>query len=76
MEKMKSYHWPSNIRELENLIEREVLLTRDDTINTMALPTMPAQAVFHVAENGVIQTMSENERAHILSALKKCNGKI
>lgn len=76
MEKMKSYHWPGNIRELENLIEREVLLTRDDTINTMALPTMPVQTVFHVAENGVIQTMSENERAHILSALKKCNGKI
>ncbi len=76
MEKMKSYHWPGNIRELENLIEREVLLTRDDTINTMALPTMPVQTVFHVAENGVIQTMSENERAHILSALKKCKGKI
>ncbi len=32
MEKLLSYHWPGNIRELRNVIERAVLLGKDDTI--------------------------------------------
>ncbi|HOV33964.1 MAG TPA: sigma-54 dependent transcriptional regulator, partial [Candidatus Hydrogenedens sp.] len=32
MEKLFSYHWPGNIRELRNVIERAVLLGKDDTI--------------------------------------------
>ncbi len=29
---LQSYHWPGNIRELQNIIERAVLLTEDETI--------------------------------------------
>lgn len=76
LENMKQYHWPGNIRELENLIERNVLLTRDDMINSMVLPTQLEQpTTVALAETGVI-TMSDGERAHIMAALKKCNGKI
>lgn len=32
MEKLLSYHWPGNIRELRNVIERAVLLGKDDII--------------------------------------------
>ena len=76
LENMKRYHWPGNIRELENLIERNVLLTRDDMINSMLLPSLLEQPAAnpHVGTNAV--TMREGERAHILAALKKCNGKI
>lgn len=76
LENMKRYHWPGNIRELENLIERNVLLTRDDMINSMLLPSLLEQPAANppVGTNAV--TMSEGERAHILAALKKCNGKI
>lgn len=73
---MKTYHWPGNIRELENLIERNVLLTKEDIITKMVLPTQLEQyAAFKPVETG-ITTMRDSERAHILSALKKCNGKI
>jgi DNA-binding NtrC family response regulator len=76
LENMKLYHWPGNIRELENLIERNVLLTHDDMINNMVLPTQLEQPGATVALEDRVTTMVEGERAHILAALKKCNGKI
>ncbi|WP_295793892.1 sigma 54-interacting transcriptional regulator [Mucilaginibacter sp.] len=76
LESMKRYHWPGNIRELENLIERNVLLTRDDMINSMVLPTQLEQSAAAMTAETVVTTMVEGERAHILAALKKCNGKI
>ena len=77
LENMKSYHWPGNIRELENLIERNVLLTRDDMISNMALPTQLKQpALPSPPLQQAVTTMRDGERAHILAALKKCNGKI
>ncbi|MBI5180994.1 MAG: hypothetical protein HZA05_06290 [Nitrospirae bacterium] len=33
-----SYHWPGNIRELKNVIERAMILAEDDTIPLDALP--------------------------------------
>ena len=32
LELLQSYHWPGNIRELENIIERSVVLTESDTL--------------------------------------------
>ncbi|MDP9076146.1 MAG: sigma 54-interacting response regulator [Bacteroidota bacterium] len=76
LENMKNYHWPGNIRELENLIERNVLLTRDDMINSMLLPTQLEQPATAAQQDEVVTSMSDGERAHIMAALKKCNGKI
>lgn len=75
LESMKTYYWPGNIRELENMIERSVLLTRDNIITHMALPSHPDQPV-KVHPEARVTTMIEGERAHILAALKQCNGKI
>ncbi len=38
VELLSRYHWPGNIRELINVLERAVLLCRDDTIDTLDLP--------------------------------------
>lgn len=77
MEHLKNYNWPGNIRELENLIERNVLLAREETIENIVLPTMSQHLQYvPVMAEADIKTMSENEREHIMAALKKCNGKI
>lgn len=76
LDQMKAYHWPGNIRELENLIERNVLLSKDNSIQNIAFPSqIDRGTVFPVAAPEV-SSMFDNEKAHILAALKKCKGKI
>jgi Nif-specific regulatory protein len=41
IKRMRSYDWPGNIRELSNIIERAVVLTRGDTIVADDLLLLP-----------------------------------
>jgi len=70
-----AYHWPGNIRELENLIERGMLLTRGDVIHDLQLPEAVSYGGFPEMSDA-FQTIEANEREHIKRALKKCNGKV
>jgi two-component system NtrC family response regulator len=38
LKKLETYHWPGNIRELKNVIERCVILTDNDILTTGLLP--------------------------------------
>ncbi len=38
-DQMLNYHWRGNVRELQNVIERAVLLSRDSAIETLNIPT-------------------------------------
>jgi DNA-binding NtrC family response regulator len=71
--KLASYNWPGNIRELENLIERSMLLTATQMIEEVHLPENKSEITQFESRT---KTMEENERDHILAVLKKCNGKI
>lgn len=75
LKNLLSYSWPGNIRELENLIERSVLLTKGTTIDELPLPrnVLPDSIAENVWQE---RTIEENERAHIIAALNKCNGRI
>ena len=75
MQALVAYEWPGNIRELEHLIERTLVLTKGDTIKDIVLPTPRQQT--HAPSDGVrIKTMEENERDHIIEVLKTCHGRI
>jgi two-component system, NtrC family, response regulator HydG len=74
LQSMLNYDWPGNIRELENLIARSVLLTNGPLINSLNLPVQNKGIA--AVPQGRVKTMTENERDHILYALEQCSWKI
>jgi DNA-binding NtrC family response regulator len=76
LHELQEYDWPGNIRELEHLIERTILLTEGDTITQVDLPGLVSTMGFSGDDTFKIKTMEEMEREHIMSILKMCKGKI
>jgi transcriptional regulator with GAF, ATPase, and Fis domain len=79
MDVLVKYHYPGNVRELENLIHRAVVLARDATITTADLPIRVTQAT--VAGTGqssegtsFVERVTEFERALIVEALDRAGG--
>src|SRR6202049_4643712 len=66
MEALLRYPWPGNIRELQNFIERAVILTKGDVLHLSPLPT-------HAAFPTEPVTLADAERVHILNALRESN---
>ncbi|MDX1941558.1 MAG: sigma-54 dependent transcriptional regulator [Saprospiraceae bacterium] len=76
MQELLNYDFPGNVRELEHLLERSILLTKGAVIKEIYLPSIAQAASLSALEDKNIKTIEENERDHILSVLKKCNGRI
>jgi len=74
-ETLLRYDYPGNIRELENLIERAVVLTRDDVLGVEDLPlALEAPASESGEEAGLIAAVEGLERRMIREALAKADG--
>lgn len=71
---LMAYNWPGNIRELENLIERGVLLAKGTIIEDLPLPINKKEVAN--SQDFLTKTIHENERDYIVAVLKKCHGKI
>lgn len=69
-----NYHWPGNIRQLEHLIHRSILLADSPTIKEIQIPKSlePKQA----EPEFEIKSIHDNERDYIYYILKKCKGKV
>jgi formate hydrogenlyase transcriptional activator len=77
LQELVNYNWPGNIRELEHLIERSILLTTGDTIKQIHLPNQTQRSLpTAVADEFVVKTLDENERDFILKTLKYCSGRV
>ncbi len=76
LRKMMAYNWPGNIRELEHLIERSVLLAKGTVIEDILLPAVENKGGRREASAADMKTIVENEKDYIISVLKKCNGRI
>ena len=76
LKNMMTYDWPGNIRELENLIERSVLLAKGTIIEDISIPVIQKKDNSVVNKTFAIKTIHENERDYIIDVLKKCNGRV
>jgi DNA-binding NtrC family response regulator len=76
LKSMTAYQWPGNIRQLENLIERSVLLTKGSIIEDISIPAHQKNDIPAIAQDAHMKTIHENERDYIILVLKKCKGKI
>ena len=88
MARLMSYPWPGNIRELQNVMERAVVLSAgptlrldkdlvpvaasEDSLETAEIPAQEAQPA--APSPAGLPTLEEVERSHILAALQQADG--
>lgn len=73
---MKNYNWPGNVREMEHLIERQVLLSKKPHISEIDIATKEKTVIDEEGAQQKIKTIDENERDHIFAVLQICKGRI
>jgi len=81
MDALNRYHWPGNIRELQNVIERAVIISSGPVLSIdvtdLKFPKagLPAEKpASSKSTNGALHNvLEETERQQILNALKECN---
>ena len=86
LKQMRQYHWPGNIRELQNVIERAVILSAGPVLNVplSEIQSRPLPAGGNGSENGdekgdrsagkdIRNVLEETERKHILNVLSQTN---
>lgn len=71
MEVFTSYSWPGNIRELQNLIERAVILSPGTSLRA-PLEELKQETTIPASSTN-LSTLEEMERDHVLRALRESN---
>ena len=73
MDALVNANWPGNIRELENFIERCVILTQGDELN---VPRTELRKSAGRTASASVSTFEQAERQAILDALRTASGRI
>lgn len=71
---LMDYHWPGNIRELRNVIERGMILSENGIIGAQALPRELVERSAASVIEDVFLPLEEMERRYIRKALDHCEG--
>jgi PAS domain S-box-containing protein len=74
METLVRWAWPGNIRELENFVERSVILT-PGLVLQVPLSELHAESESE-SDSDENETLRDKERQRILRALRECNGQL
>ena len=83
LEILQRYSWPGNIRELENVIERQVIVTQDrrltfDDLLIGESPSPRGEVSTRAEEQGPLpeQELCRRQRDNAIAALRQCAGKV
>ena len=76
LELCQSYPWPGNIRELQNIVERSVILTSGDTFCIERAWLASPEPARQELPGPLPETLENQEREIIEAALAECKGKV
>lgn len=85
MNRLMSYDWPGNIRELQNVLEKALVLCRSRIIENLELPAAPLNAesspewsseVLYAEEGPLDEWIKAQERAYLIRRLEASGGRI
>jgi len=76
LELCQSYPWPGNIRELQNIVERSVILTSGDTFSIEKAWLASPEPARQELPSPLPDTLQNQERELIETALAECKGKV
>jgi len=76
MQSMLEYAWPGNVRELEHVVERAVLMARDETIRPDELGLGAATRAAAAGADYERMTLDEAEALLVRKAMSRCDGNV
>jgi formate hydrogenlyase transcriptional activator len=76
MELLQSYRWPGNIRELQNVIERSVIICDSENISIDESWLVGHSSVSDSAIQPLSEKLAIQEKEMIEAALAECNGRV
>ncbi|MFC1867858.1 sigma-54-dependent transcriptional regulator [Thermodesulfobacteriota bacterium] len=83
IEVLQGYHWPGNVRELKNLVERLVIMSRENVIRANNIPPpfnqepeTKEESKSFLAVDSFKEAKAEFEKAFIAKKLRELNGNI
>src|SRR5688572_26301940 len=76
MEKLLNHHYPGNVRELQYIIERAVIMSDGDTLEAKDLLFSPIESTMAAVTETVETKLSDVEKNTILKVIEKHNGNI
>jgi transcriptional regulator with GAF, ATPase, and Fis domain len=76
LELCQNYAWPGNIRELQNIVERSVILLSGDTFWIDEAWLSNQQPILRGSSSSLTETLENQEKKIIEAALAESNGKV